>query len=216
MRTFYLDLDGTILDIEPRLYSIYMDVIESLGGDVLSKEVYWAAKQEQLSEEIIVKRSNIQDFSCYDRLRKEKLELPEYLDCDKLIPRAVESLLELKRDNRIVLVTLRKSRENLYQQLRRLKILSLFDKVLIGNDGEKGWKCKANLIGSDGHFIRQDSIIVGDSEADILAGKSLNVTTVAVLSGIRNKDKLLLSQPDYVIKDISNLKSVLKDLPNRT
>lgn len=215
MRTLYLDLDGTILNIEPRLYSIYADVVKSLGGEAFSKEVYWTAKRDQLPEELIAKRGNVQNLSQYAKLRGEKLELPEYLDYDKLTPQAIESLLELKENSRIVLVTLRKSKENLYRQLQRLKIRALFDEILVGNAGEEGWRCKAKTISSNSHFVSQDSIIIGDSEADILAGKNLNMITVAVLSGIRSKNKLLLSQPDYIIEDISGLKTVLNNLPHR-
>ena len=215
MRTFYFDLDGTVLDIRCRLYSIYTDVVKELGGKALSEEAYWAAKREQFPEELIAKRGNVQNFSQYAKLRKEKLELPEYLDYDKLIPQAIESLSGLKKNGRIVLVTLRKSKENLYRQLRRLEIWSLFDKVLVGNDAEEGWRGKAKIISSDSHFAPQDSVIIGDSEADVLAGKNLNIITVAVLSGIWSKDKLLLSYPDYIIEDITHLKSVLDNLPNR-
>jgi len=215
MRTFYFDLDGTILDIRCRLYSIYIDIVNELGGEALSEEVYWQAKREQLPEEVIANKSNIENVQKYLRLRKESLELPKYLKYDELIPQASESLSELKKNSQMVLVTLRKSKENLYQQLRRFKIEPLFDKVLIGGDGEEQWRFKAKIISSDSHFEPQDSIIVGDTETDIHAGKFLNIGTIAVLSGIRSKNKLVLSQPDYIIKDISQLKNVLNNFLDR-
>lgn len=215
MRTFYFDLDGTILDIRCRLYSIYIDIVKELGGEALSEEVYWQAKREQLPEEVIARKSNVENVQKYIGLRKENIELPKYLKYDELIPQALESLSELKKNNQMVLVTLRKSKENLYQQLRRFKIEPLFDKVLTGSDGEEQWRFKAKIISSDSHFEPQDCFIVGDTETDILAGKFLNIGTIAVLSGIRSKNKLVLSQPDYIIKDISQIKNVLKNFLDR-
>jgi phosphoglycolate phosphatase-like HAD superfamily hydrolase len=214
MRTLYFDLDGTILDVSQRIYSVYLDVVNVLGGKALAEEVYWEAKREQLPEEVIAKKSNVENVPKYIRLRQERLESPEYLKYDELIPRAWESLSELKKNNQLVLVTLRKSKENLHQQLRRFKIEPLFDKVLVGGDGEERWGFKAEIISSDSHFAPQDSIIIGDSEADILAGKKLRITTIAVLSGIRSKKKLLSIKPDYIIEDISQLKNMLDNLPD--
>lgn len=209
MRTLYFDLDGTILDVSQRIYSVYLDMVNVLGGKALAKEVYWEAKREQLPEEVIAKESQIEDVPKYIRLRQERLESPEYLKYDELIPRARESLSELKKNNQLVLVTLRQSKENLYQQLRRFKIEPLFNKVLVGGGSEERWRFKAEIISSDSHFEPQASIIIGDSEADILAGKKLEITTIAVLSGIRSKKKLLSIKPDYIIEDISQLKNML-------
>ena len=213
MRTLYFDLDGTILDIRCRLYSIYVDIVKELNGAALSEEVYWKAKREQLPEELIAKRSNIESLPKYIRLRKARIELPKYLECDKLIPQALESLSELSKNNRMMLVTLRKSKQNLYQQLRKFKIEPLFDGVLVGDDGEERWRSKAKIISNDSRFEPRDCSIVGDTEADILAGKNLNIITIAVLSGIRSEKKLLLNHPDYVIDDVTQLKNVLDRFP---
>jgi len=215
MRTLYFDLDGTILDVSSRLHSVYLDIVNQLGGEPLSKEVYWQAKKEQLSEDTIAKKSKIDNTSKYMQLRKERIELPKYLKHDKLIPRALESLSELKKDNQMVLVTLRNSTENLHQQLRRFKIEPLFDKVLVGSNGKERWSLKAKIIRSDNLFEPRKAIIIGDTEADILAGKNLNMLTIAVLSGIRGRKELLSSQPDYIINDITQLRNAIDNFSNQ-
>lgn len=214
MRTFYFDLDGTILEVKERLYSLYVDIVSELGGKTLAKGVYWQAKRGQMPEEIIAQKSNIGDVPRYISLRQERIELPEYLEYDKLIPQALESLAQLKQTNRIALVTLRKSKDNLYEQLHRLALELLFDRVLVGNEGEEhGWQLKAKMISGENGFEPRGSVIVGDTETEILAGKFLNISTVAVLSGMRTKNKLAVHQPDYIIKDISQLSNVLGNLP---
>lgn len=204
MKTIYLDLDGTILDIRHRLCSIYIDSVKELGGRALPVKTYWQSKREHLAEETIAKYSNIKDIQRYIELRKEKLESPRYLRHDRLIPLALESLTRLKRDSQLKLVTLRKSKDNLYYQLRKLGMESLLDKVLIRGNGNR---LKAEMISSDIGFKSSKSAIVGDTERDIFAGKFLNIGTIAVLSGIRSRDKLVSYCPDYIIEDISQLKS---------
>ena len=219
MRTFYFDLDGTILDVSQRLCFLYKDMVNLLGGKALPPKIYWEMKREQTPEDFIAKESNIQDVPRYIELRREKIESPEYLKYDELIPNVVDSLLELREDNEIILTTLRKSKEILHEQLHKFKIGTLFSKVLVekynSNDGEL-WRTKARIIAKDECFKTQSSVIVGDTETDILAGKSLNIGTVAVLSGVRSKSRLALSQPDYIIKDINQLKNVLNNFLDRS
>jgi len=48
-------------------------------------------------------------------------------------------------------------------------------------------------------------MMVGDTEADIGAGKLTGLRTAAVLSGIRNREFLLQAQPDSLLNDIREL-----------
>lgn len=214
MRTLYFDLDGTILEVKERLYSLYIDIVSELGGKTLTKGVYWQAKRRQTPEELIARKSNIGNVPRYLSLRQERIELPEYLGYDKLIPQALESLVQLKKNNHIVLVTLRKSKSNLCSQLHNLALEPLFDRLLLRGDAEEdGWQLKAQMISSENCFKPHGSVIVGDTETEIRTGKFLNISTVAVLSGMRNRNKLVMHQPDFIIKDISQLSSVLSNLP---
>jgi phosphoglycolate phosphatase-like HAD superfamily hydrolase len=45
--------------------------------------------------------------------------------------------------------------------------------------------------------------MVGDTEADIITAKNHGVKVMAVLSGIRDRTQLELSQPDLIVKDLS-------------
>ena len=53
--------------------------------------------------------------------------------------------------------------------------------------------------------------VIGDTETDILAGKSLSIGTIAVLSGVRRRKRLASVKPDYIIRDISQLHHILGD-----
>ncbi len=203
MRTIYLDLDGTILDVKQRLCAIYLDAIKELGGRALPVETYWQAKRTHLAEETIARYSDLKDTRRYTRLRIDKLEASIYLNYDRLLPLALESLENLRSNNRLVLVTMRRHRERLNHQLRRLAVRPLLNKVLLR--GCEGDGTKVDMIRSDIGVGLSSCIIVGDTESDILAGKSLGMSTVAVLSGIRNRNTLVRCCPDRIIEDISQL-----------
>lgn len=54
------------------------------------------------------------------------------------------------------------------------------------------------------------TIIVGDSELDIMAGRSAGVKTVAVTYGYRGKE--LLKDADFVIDKFSDLLKIVRKL----
>jgi len=64
---------------------------------------------------------------------------------------------------------------------------------------------------------QQQVIVVGDSVSDILAGRRLGATTVAVLSGTAALDTAALraAHPDYMLPDITALPDVLHDVVAR-
>jgi hypothetical protein len=55
--------------------------------------------------------------------------------------------------------------------------------------------------------------MVGDTEADVGAGRLTGVRTVAVLSGIRNRDLLLRAGPDFLLEDIRELPLIVETPP---
>src|SRR3989338_4465655 len=59
-------------------------------------------------------------------------------------------------------------------------------------------------------FNSKEAIIIGDTTYDILAGKKAKVKTIAVLTGDDSRKKLMLYNPDYIIKDINQIKAIFK------
>jgi phosphoglycolate phosphatase-like HAD superfamily hydrolase len=51
--------------------------------------------------------------------------------------------------------------------------------------------------------------MIGDSELDVLCGKSAGAKTCAVTYGYRNAEALKKENPDYLISDISELIKIL-------
>jgi len=199
-KIIYIDFDGVIIDNSYKLYAIYKKLMT--GKKILSENEYWNLKKMQILEEEIVKKSFNNDafISNYTKRRLELIESEEYLKYDKIIDGVIGVIKKLKEKNKIVLTTRRCKKDTLFKQLKRLNLLNVFDAVLIPEG-----KTKENLILEDSSFDKEDSIIIGDTEEDVIAGKKLGIKTIAVLSGIRCKKYLKNYNPDVIIKDISNL-----------
>lgn len=59
------------------------------------------------------------------------------------------------------------------------------------------------------HLNNFQFLKVGDTVADIQEGKNANVLTAALLTGTQSEDVLRKEKPDYVIKSLSELKTIV-------
>jgi len=54
-----------------------------------------------------------------------------------------------------------------------------------------------------------ESLIVGDTELDILCGQNANTKTCAIIHGYRTEKSLATYKPDFIVKDLKELKKLL-------
>lgn len=94
--------------------------------------------------------------------------------------------------------------------LEALDLLRFFD-LVIGSDSTTEKKPSPvpvlHVISTMG-LTPEDSIMVGDSDLDIAAGKSAGVKTVGVTYGYR--ERTYLKDADYIIDDIKELTNLIK------
>jgi len=204
----YFDLDGTLIDVSERFYRIYCDLLDKFNCDIkLNKETYWQLKKERCTEEEIVHRTCIGISSKeYSDLRQNVIESSRYLEYDRPFSYTLDTIKTLKKDNRLVIVSLRDSLKKTEMEIDKFGFKPFFDNVLVHNeDMNNKWKIKAELIKSDRGFNTGDSIVVGDTETDFLAAKEVGVDCFLVSSGIRARDYLASLNPGFVIENISEL-----------
>lgn len=210
-KTIFIDLDGTILDVSERIYQVYKDILRGHNKQYLSKKSYLKLKREKVPIEKILKSTGAENILL--RFKKdwgEEIESLHYLGLDKVSRPKKKTLLDLKNNYRLILVTLRNHPRRVFGQLKSKKIDKIFDKVLIspGISQNPKWKLKYNLIKKYGNY-NKDSIIIGDTETDVLTGKKLGIRTVAVVKGMRDRKFLERYKPDILIEDISKIKNIL-------
>ena len=203
------DLDGVLLDVSEKYYRLYVDLMNELGGQPISKLEYWNSKRERVPEKAIAERSGLQ-ARCdeYKRLRVERIETVEYLKRDRTWP-GIEMMLEgLRTKNLVYLVTLRQSSEQLQWQLAQLGLSRLFHRVLralpeavVENRG----LVKAELVRKALGAGSRPGWFVGDTETDLEAGRLLDLRTAAVTFGIRSERLLDRLSPDVVLRTSNEL-----------
>jgi phosphoglycolate phosphatase-like HAD superfamily hydrolase len=210
--TIFFDLDGPILDVSNRLYKLYIDLLKTYDCEVLSKEAYWELKRNKVPEESIVKRTcNFNIFDEYNKKRLELIETIDYLQLDNVVDGADKALEELKIKNKVILVTNRKHFDKLCWELKYFNLEKHFDAILAAPGNREPWNIKVQLILKN-KFELKSSFIVGDTEADIIAGKLLNINTIAVLNGIRSKSMIESLMPDHICDSIVGAALKIKQL----
>ena len=207
MKIFW-DLDGPILDVSEKHYSLYHDILLANNMRVLPKKEYWKLKRSGSSLNVILSKTNSENIhNLFKGIWLDEIETSKYHALDKLQSGIIDSLNKIYKKNNLVLVTLRQNRRRLLAQLRDLCLIDLFEAILnSGDDIKPRWKIKYNLINKylNGN-LNKEYCIIGDTKTDIEAGKHLGFTTIAIDRGIRNKQNLKESNPDYIFSSIPEI-----------
>jgi phosphoglycolate phosphatase len=215
----FFDLDGPLLDVSARYAALHRDLLAEAGLQGLPAGTYWQRKRALRPEESILAEVGASAHAAwYAPRRLERIETPPYLAHDRPWPWA-HAVLRRLSGRPLVLVTARACRALLLEQLERLKLTPFFDEVLSEPAGRRVDEQKAALIRD--YLARHDRTpaggwMVGDTEADVGAGRLVGLRTAAVLSGIRSRELLLRAGPDCLLDDIRELPLIVEaPLPAR-
>lgn len=125
-----------------------------------------------------------------------------------LQPHVEEVLQTLKEQGlKIGVATGRMSKGNSkWRDLKNLGIDCLIDVVVTGGE-TKPKPDPASLLKccQDLGIPLTECIFVGDSRADVIAGKSAGVQVIAVSTGVASRDQLAQEMPDYMIDSLALL-----------
>jgi phosphoglycolate phosphatase len=121
----------------------------------------------------------------------------------------VEEVLQTLREQglKIGVATGRMSKGNSkWRDLKNLGIDCLIDVVVTGGE-TKPKPDPASLLKccQDLEIPLTECIFVGDSRADVIAGKSAGVQVIAVSTGVASRDQLAQEMPDYMIDSLALL-----------
>jgi phosphoglycolate phosphatase len=210
----FFDLDGPLLDVSARYVALHQALLESVGMQGMDGGRYWQFKRALRSEEAILEELGAgEQTPHYIPRRLELIETESLLAHDRPWPWAIPVLTSLTERHSLVIVTARAQRTALLEQLARVELLRFFHEILSTPAGLNVGEQKAGLIRDyldrhgralGGHWV------IGDTEADIDAGKRLGLKTAAVLSGIRDEEHLRAAGPDHLLNDIRDLSFLLE------
>jgi phosphoglycolate phosphatase-like HAD superfamily hydrolase len=209
------DLDGTLLDVKMRYWTVYKTIIGRLGGKPLTSDVYWRKKRHytpidrilsfSFATPTIPKKSFLSQFI-------DMIEQPQFLALDTPFPYTTRILEQLRVSFQLHIVTVRSNKQALMHQIATLKLAPYFDTVLTKTAGNDHAQTKIWLITSNNI---QPAAIIGDTQADIGAAHGLSVPSIAVCSGMRTKTFLASLHPTCIVPDIRSVPHVLNTMKQR-
>lgn len=223
--TVFCDFDGPVIDVSDRYYGTYYTALidtDRFYGDrdiqlplqILSKEQFWQMKQERVSDREIARRSGLHNCAIDFFLGRveEIVNSPESLQQDS-IQRGVNWALNLlcSQGVQLVLVTLRHQAQ-VTKILEEHNLSRLFSGVYGTTDDRAAYQnyaeIKTQLLD---RAIREhlptsgcnaSAWMIGDTEADIIAGQAMNMPTIALTCGIRNYKQLSQLSPTLILDDL--------------
>lgn len=202
------DLDGTVIDQKTTIVrclnillkkynkSYSMDELKPLIGKPLKNIIKRKVGSENLAKQL--------------RMKYREIYVKNYLEETKIYDGVKELLMELRKRKIKTGIITSKLGDVARSFLKDLKINHLFD-VVVGEGDAEMKPSPAPVI----HACKtleekpENCIMVGDSEDDIIAGKSAGAKTIAVLWEYKNKEELENLNPDYVVESVEELRNTL-------
>lgn len=225
--TVFCDFDGPVVDVSDRYYTTYQlaltDVQESheaagVGLSIrgLTKETFWLMKRDRLPDMEIAKQSGLHGEQIEQFLHRVQhiVNQPTLLHQDTLQPGVREALILFHTlGAQLVLVTLRQQAQ-VIQILREHDLLHLFHavrgvsaiEVAYQNSVQHKIQLLADTLSQEPfcRSCRDQAWIIGDTEADILAGQAAGISTIALTCGIRSPGYLKQFDPSRMHRDLSS------------
>ncbi|WP_353683478.1 HAD-IA family hydrolase [Thermodesulfovibrio sp. 3907-1M] len=206
------DLDGTLVDSCEDITQALNYCLEKSGISGFSKDEVKKMVGEgvnRLIEKALQARGvnfpSQKLIDCFVNYYREHIT-----DFSRAYPEVKETLEELKNIKKVVISN--KLTELSFKTLENLGLLKYFDFVA-GSDLFSERKPSAvPIIETVKRFYTtpDKTLVVGDSELDIIAGKQAEVKTVAVTYGYRERE--VLKEADFIIDKFSELLKIVREL----
>jgi len=204
------DLDGTVVDSRKDLANAVNFALKKIG-----------LKEKPVSEISSYIGTGLEDLIRKSIGRKQKVPFPKvlsafeeyyrghYMDNTVLYPN-VREVLQYFKNKRKAIVTNKKYEFTLLT-LKDLGIYDYFEDIVAGDDIScmKPSSCPLDLSMYRLNARKEETMIVGDMDIDIIAGKRAGIATCGVTYGIGKKEDIVRAKPDFIIEDMVELKKII-------
>ncbi len=204
------DLDGTLVDSSSTIYKATLKALKVLN---INDEI----KEKEFNRMIGLHFLNIfndlkivvKDVNQFIKIYKEFYF--DFIDESGFYPGVVDIMQYLKKRNILISLLTTKNQDQAEKIIEYFNLQTYFT-FIMGRRDEGGYKPSAEpllFICREINVKPEETIIVGDTELDIMCGKSANASTCAVTYGYRTKELLEEQKPDFIISGLSELKNII-------
>ncbi|MBJ6361091.1 HAD family hydrolase [Paenibacillus sp. GCM10012307] len=207
---FLFDFDGTLVDSLLLVYCSFQEVFKHFDKVDKTNEEIIALFGPSESEIIKQHLSSRQDVGAAVE-HYYKVYTERHMEYISINPEILDLIHQLKEEGKKIGIITGKGRRSLNISLELLQLEDMFDITISSDDvinpkpDPEGIIKALDTLG----YGPQDAYFVGDSEADIIAGKSAQVTTVGVHWLENFQTSAFHLQPDHYFTKISDFKKLI-------
>jgi len=213
-RGILLDLDGTVVDSTEAYSEAVKTALAAMGQKMVDTKIVTELPrrlEQNLPINNLLKGIDVQKFL--------EIYLKAYYQATatktKPMPKISETLQKLSERAKLALITMRcVPKEKVLWELKKLGLSKYFQFITTALDTHDPKPSPEALIKCAKQLgIRTcECVVVGDSVADIKAGKTAGAKTVAVLSGIFSREELEREEPDLILESVNQLPDFLENV----
>ena len=208
--TAVFDLDGTLADTLPLIYLAFNEALEpALGRSMSGEEIRskFGPPDNHIIATMLPGQSGDEAFARYVAAYEREHErlVTAFNGIEKVTRLASEAGMKLG-------VVTGKSRQTALFTLQAVGLLRYFPVVYAGAAVARpkpGAEAVTKILADLGHDPGTAGAFIGDSAADVIAGRAAGLTTIAATWGSPDHDELFASKPDIVVNTTDELIAAL-------
>jgi len=203
------DLDGTITDSVNTIFQSTIMTLEKLKiPNNLTLKDFRNRVGYHFNDMFIALNIPVTDFDEYITIYKNYYF--EFINKSKLYPGVIETLQYLQKKGTKTSLCTTKQQNQADKVIDYFEIIDYFSMILGRRENLRNKPSAEPLlfICSELNVSPKASLIVGDTELDIRCGKNSGAKTCAASYGYRDLKSIKEENPDYIIKDITELKNL--------
>jgi pyrophosphatase PpaX len=208
--TVVFDFDGTLADTLPMIYRAFDEVLlPRIGRTIDPAELRsrFGPPDQTILGHYLEEADRDAAFADYLAIYER-----DHADHVRVFDRTHDLLDACRAAGMRIGVMTGKSRVTALISFRELQLEGLIDVLVAGDDVERPKPHPEGVLAALeqlGHGAADRGVMVGDSFADVMAGRGAGLTTIGVTWGVPEHDQMLAAGPDIVCDSVNDLARAL-------